>query len=117
MRLFAATYYPLRPRLGGRGVAAGEAAEGDAFGQVAAALVDELKHRRQLARAVEARNRLVVPVEHLAPRVRPQASRRVRSAGVERQRVVGRLRDRPQRIHVALELRVAARGAVAVVAL
>src|SRR5690606_21800547 len=58
----------------GGGVTARHAAESDAFGEIAAALVDELEDRSDLSRRIEAGYGLVVPVEHLALGIGAQAA-------------------------------------------
>ena len=49
-----------------RCVTSGNAPEGNTFREIAAALIDELEHRADLAGCVQPRNGLVVPVEHMA---------------------------------------------------
>src|SRR5688500_18195961 len=101
-------------RLLRRRIAPGDAPEGDAFREIAAALIADLEYGAVLADRLEPRYRPVSPVERATLRIRAQAALRVRPARVERDSVEGWLRDRPHRAGLALEVGIAPGGPMAV---
>src|SRR5262249_18628171 len=103
-----------RPGLLRRRIASRDPAVDDPFREVAAALVDELEYRADLAHRVEPRYRLVVPGQHAALRVGAQPALRVRAAGVERDRVERRRCHRSHGSRLALEIGIVAGGAVTI---
>ena len=65
-----------------RRIASGDAPEGNALCEIAAALIDELEYRTDFADRIQSRYRPVAPVEHLALRIRTQTALRVRATRI-----------------------------------